>query len=192
MNKKKSLYRQAGLAVICLACVGLGPAYAGDGELRVTATMNDKIPTEMEVESALFPEQLDAQKKECDQLEKIGLRCQSSIPKSSLETSMVSFAYASTRLTAEAKEFLNIIGSALRKRSSKWSALTIEGHSDASGNADGNVRLSKARAEAVKSYLQTNFGLHNIEAVGRGSERLKDSGNPSNPLNRRVEFVPQW
>lgn len=70
--------------------------------------------------------------------------------------------------------------------------LRIEGHTDSSGNAGHNQRLSQRRAESVRTYL-TNKGI--------GSTRLTAKGyGPDVPLetndsadgrerNRRVEFV---
>lgn len=180
------------LAVLAVAGGFAAVANAADNELRVTTSINDKIPTVQEVEGALFPDQMAAQKAECEQLEKVGLRCQSVIPKSSLDSVQVTFARGSAKLTAEGKEFLNMIGKALQKRVSTWKSVAIEGHTDATGTTETNSNLSKARAESVKSYLQATFGLKNIETVGRGSDRLKDTTNPGSELNRRVEFVPTW
>jgi outer membrane protein OmpA-like peptidoglycan-associated protein len=180
------------LAVLAVAGGFAAVANAADEELRVTTSINDKIPTVQEVEGALFPDQMATQKAECEQLEKVGLRCQSVIPKSSLDSVQVTFARGSAKLTAEGKEFLNMIGKALQKRVTTWKSVAIEGHTDATGTSETNSNLSKARADSVKSYLQTTFGLKNIETVGRGSERLKDTTNPGSELNRRVEFVPTW
>lgn len=178
----------AGLYVVAASV----PAFAADQEVRATTSVNEKSPSVEKVESALFPQQLDAQKKECAQLEKVGLRCQSVLPKSSLDSIQVTFARGSAKLTADGKEFLDIIGKALQKREGTWSGLIIEGHTDVTGSAETNRKLSQARAESAKSYLQTAFGLKNIEAVGRGSDRLRDETNPTAEINRRIEFVPNW
>lgn len=179
------------IAAIYMAGASLSVS-AADQEIRATTAINEKSPSVTQVEEALFPTQLDGQKKECAQLEKVGLRCQSVLPKSSLESIQVTFARGSSKLTVEGKEFLDIVGKALQKREGTWSSLLIEGHTDATGSADTNRKLSQARADSAKSYLQTAYGLKNIEAVGRASERLRDDANPSAEVNRRIEFVPNW
>lgn len=180
--------------VVAAACVAVASmaAMAGEDEMRATVSVNEKSPSVDTIEAALFPQQMAEQKKECAQLEKVGLRCQSVLPKSSLDSIQVTFARGSAKLTDEGKEFLDIVGKALQKRSDTWTALVIEGHTDVTGSVETNRKLSQARAEAAKSYLQTAFGLKNIDAVGRGSERLRDGAEPTAETNRRVEFVPNW
>jgi outer membrane protein OmpA-like peptidoglycan-associated protein len=55
-----------------------------------------------------------------------------------------------------------------------------------------NEKLSKERADVVKAYLVKNYALKNIETVGRASEQPKDTADPTNAVNRRIEFVPEW
>lgn len=179
-------------AICAVVVAGMAhPALAADEELRHTTSIGKSASVE-EVEAALFPKDLQAQKQECAQLEKAGLRCQSVIPKSSLDSVFVTFARGSARLSDEAKDFLRMIGQALQRRTSTWASLVIEGHTDNTGTIEVNRRLSKERAESVRNFLQAEYGLKNIEAVGRASERLKDTENPGSEMNRRIEFVPNW
>lgn len=179
------------LGALCVVAA-TAPVLAADQGMRTTVAINDKKPSVEQVEAALFPQKVEAQKKECAELEKIGVRCQSSIPKSSLESMLVTFARGSSQLTPEGKEFLDIVGKALQKRSDTWTSLVIEGHTDVTGSVETNRKLSQARADAAKGYLQTAYGLKNIDAVGRGSEYLRDQANPAGETNRRIEFVPNW
>lgn len=167
-------------------------AYAAGDELRRTVSINDHIPTVQEVEEALFPKQMESQKEECSALEKAGLRCQSVIPKSSLDSVQITFSRGSAKLTTEAKDFLRSVGQALKLRVSTWKSLVIEGHSDATGTESVNRKLSLQRADTVRQFLQAEYGLKNIEVSGRASDQLKDPQNPKSELNRRVEFVPNW
>lgn len=66
----------------------------------------------------------------------------------------------------------------------------IVGHTDASGSADYNQRLSQLRAEEVKRYLVSDCGIaeNRLEAVGLGKEFLFDKEDPRSEANRRVEF----
>lgn len=175
-----------------VASVVFGPAFAGEKEARQTVSINSAKPTVDEVEGALFPKEISALKDECAQMEKIGLRCQSVIPKSSLDTIQITFDRGSAALTDEGKGFLRSVGAALQRKSGVWKSLAIEGHTDSTGSEAANRRLSKSRADSVKSFLQAEFGLANIETIGRASEVLRDPENPTSGLNRRVEFVPNW
>lgn len=169
-----------------------GVVLAADQEARQTVSINSPNPKVDEVEGALFPKEISALKDECAQMEKIGLRCQSVIPKSSLDTIQITFARGSAILTEEGKGFLRSVGAALQRKAGVWKSLAIEGHTDATGSDAVNRRLSQNRADSVKSFLQAEFGLSNIETMGRSSEKLRDTDNPSGGLNRRVEFVPNW
>lgn len=167
-------------------------AFAEDREARVTVSINSPNPKVEEVEVALFPKEVFALKDECAQMEKIGLRCQSVIPKSSLDTIQITFARGSAVLTEEGKEFLRTVGAALQRKAGVWKSVIIEGHTDVTGSEDVNRRLSKNRADSAKNFLVAEYGLSNIETIGRSSEYLRDADNPAGDLNRRVEFVPNW
>lgn len=169
-----------------------GSALAAEDDARQTVSINTPNPKVDEIEGALFPKEIVALKDECAQMEKIGLRCQGVIPKSSLDTIQVTFARGSAILTEEGKGFLRSVGAALQRKSGVWKSLVIEGHTDATGSEATNRRLSKSRADSVKSFLQAEFGLNNIETAGRSSDKLRDVDNPAGGLNRRVEFVPNW
>jgi len=69
--------------------------------------------------------------------------------------------------------------------------LNITGHTDASGNADANRRLSQMRADSVKDYLKAQgvSGDQIGESTGVGSDRLAPGASPNDPANRRVELA---
>jgi len=68
----------------------------------------------------------------------------------------------------------------------------VEGHTDESGAADYNLKLSQKRADAVTSYLVSTFGLSTgqLKAVGYGESRLAVPGatGDAGQVNRRVVF----
>jgi outer membrane protein OmpA-like peptidoglycan-associated protein len=70
--------------------------------------------------------------------------------------------------------------------------LVISGHTDSQGKEDANLRLSQARADAIKAYLMYEFKLepNRIEANGYGSEKpiVEEKTEQDRKLNRRVEF----
>jgi outer membrane protein OmpA-like peptidoglycan-associated protein len=71
--------------------------------------------------------------------------------------------------------------------------LRIEGHTDRSGNAAKNLKLSQDRAEAVRTYLIEQGGIAGtrLEAVGFGSTKpiATNGTKKGRALNRRSEFI---
>jgi OOP family OmpA-OmpF porin len=71
--------------------------------------------------------------------------------------------------------------------------VTIEGHTDSSGSALTNLKLSQTRAEAVKTYLVANYTLPEnlISAAGYGPDRpLAPNTTPEGrAANRRIDVV---
>ncbi len=66
----------------------------------------------------------------------------------------------------------------------------VVGHTDSSGTASYNERLSLLRAQEVKRHLVDDCGLaeNRIEAIGMGESAPYDAANPRADVNRRVEF----
>lgn len=71
-------------------------------------------------------------------------------------------------------------------------ALHISGHTDSQGSEVSNLRLSQARADAIKAYLTYQFKIaaERITATGYGSSRplVEERTDQDRKLNRRVEF----
>ncbi len=71
--------------------------------------------------------------------------------------------------------------------------LTVEGHTDAAGDAAANQALSQARAEAVRQALATGYGVDaaRLEARGYGASRpaAPNATPEGRAANRRVELV---
>ena len=71
-------------------------------------------------------------------------------------------------------------------------SLKLAGHTDNTGSKELNLRLSKERAEAVKSYLVSKgANPSRIEAMGYGPDQPIASNNTAEgrQQNRRVEFT---
>lgn len=70
--------------------------------------------------------------------------------------------------------------------------LKISGHTDSAGKEESNLKLSQARADAIRNYLVTQFKINasRIEAIGYGSSRpiVQEVTDEHRQLNRRVEF----
>lgn len=108
----------------------------------------------------------------------------------------VHFGFDSVELTPQARADLRALGRALVSSDLRPYRYLIAGHTDASGEARYNQRLSERRAAAVRRYLIETFPIHasRLVAVGFGEDRLKDAANPRAAINRRVEvamIVPQ-
>jgi outer membrane protein OmpA-like peptidoglycan-associated protein len=70
--------------------------------------------------------------------------------------------------------------------------VNISGHTDSQGSEDTNLRLSQARADAIKAYLMYQFNVEadRINAHGYGSLKpiVEEASDDHRKLNRRVEF----
>ena len=70
--------------------------------------------------------------------------------------------------------------------------LKISGHTDSAGKEESNLRLSQARADAIKQYLIAEFKIDGarVEAIGYGSAKpiVKEVTDEHKQYNRRVEF----
>ena len=95
----------------------------------------------------------------------------------------------STLLPASRKT-LDAIGEVLQRN--PHLRLEIGGHTDSTGPEDYNLRLSQARAEAVRRYLIEHFGIAPERLVARGygeSQPIADNATATGrTLNRRVAF----
>jgi outer membrane protein OmpA-like peptidoglycan-associated protein len=70
--------------------------------------------------------------------------------------------------------------------------IEVEGHTDESGEADYNMKLSEERADNVKAYLVSNLGLKDsqLKAIGYGEMKPVVPGavGEAGYINRRVVF----
>ncbi len=73
------------------------------------------------------------------------------------------------------------------------SELIVEGHTDASGGAQQNMRLSEQRAQAVSEYLVRNLRVpsHRIKAFGYGDTRpiASNKSAEGRKMNRRIDLI---
>lgn len=97
----------------------------------------------------------------------------------------VNFTPGSARLSNIAKAKLDEV--ALRMKQDPDARALVIGYTDASGNAEGNQRMSEQRAQAVKNYLVTRHGIDpsRITTEGRGSS--ESTGNAEN--DRRAVVI---
>ena len=103
----------------------------------------------------------------------------------------VTFLSGSSDLNKTAESQLDELAGAISHPSLAKHRFIIAGHTDASGPADYNKRLSEARAITVKRYLILKHGVagNRLTTIGWGEERLKMPLHPRDASNRRVEIT---
>ena len=101
----------------------------------------------------------------------------------------VQFAFDSAEILPRARTQLDAVAQGIKMLPASHSVL-IEGHTDAVGAHEYNLRLSSKRAEAVKRYLVNEHGLdaQRLKTIGFGEGRPMDGADAFKPENRRVQF----
>ncbi|MGW8206978.1 MAG: OmpA family protein, partial [Hyphomicrobiaceae bacterium] len=103
---------------------------------------------------------------------------------------VILFASSSANLRAKSNATLNQLAK-VAKGCSKG-RIRVEGHTDSTGRASFNKRLSERRAQAVAAYLtKAGVAKDRVEAVGYGQEKPVASNNTADgrAKNRRIEFT---
>jgi outer membrane protein OmpA-like peptidoglycan-associated protein len=108
-----------------------------------------------------------------------------------LRLTALSFPPGGVRLGPSAKAILDQAAQALSLFPT--ATITVEGHTDSSGDPATNQRLAEQRAEAVATYLTTalRFAPGRIRAIGYGKDRpVAGNDTPAGrALNRRIDIV---
>lgn len=100
----------------------------------------------------------------------------------------ISFDFDSAALRADQKPKLSALCQAMN--SVDVAVFQIIGHTDSSGSAQYNERLSLLRAQEVKRFLVSDCGIAEtrLKAIGMGESAPFNTANPRADENRRVEF----
>ncbi len=105
----------------------------------------------------------------------------------------VNFPSGSAELTPAARASLDNLGKALASSELANFRFRIEGHTDNVGSAEQNKVLSQQRAEAVVTYLTSQYKVapSRLEAVGMGEDDPLVPTPPQTPeaRNRRVQVI---
>jgi outer membrane protein OmpA-like peptidoglycan-associated protein len=103
----------------------------------------------------------------------------------------IQFDYNSADIAKTSVGSVQALGKALSDPALKGSTFVVAGHTDAVGSDPFNLDLSERRADTIKRYLVQNYGLNgsDLVTVGYGKTKLKDTGNPTASINRRVQVV---
>jgi OOP family OmpA-OmpF porin len=105
-----------------------------------------------------------------------------------LEGARVEFAIDSADLTDQGKEVLGGVIGILKRHPGR---VEISGHTDSTGTAAHNLKLSRQRAESVERFLYANgIDVGRLVTVGYGSTRpIASNATPEGQTkNRRTEF----
>ncbi|NRA94405.1 MAG: OmpA family protein [Psychroserpens sp.] len=106
------------------------------------------------------------------------------------ENSGVNFATNKSDLTAASQINLDKVAKVLTEFPD--TNITIQGHTDNTGDDTYNLNLSRKRAESVAAYLETKGVLSsrfNIEALGESAPRYDNNTSEGRAKNRRVEMA---
>ena len=103
---------------------------------------------------------------------------------------LIQFDFDSARVKPESQQALANLAQALQSRELAESKFAVEGHTDAKGRADYNLKLSQQRADAVLALL-AHHGVAEprLAAIGKGSSELANTADPLAAENRRVRIV---
>ena len=119
------------------------------------------------------------------------LTIESSAPEAKPSLSLlIQFDFNSARVKPESQLALSNLAQALQSKELAEAKFAVEGHTDAKGRADYNLKLSQQRADAVRDYLASNGVIDaRLNAVGKGSTELANTADPLAADNRRVRIV---
>lgn len=103
---------------------------------------------------------------------------------------LIQFDLNSARVKPESQQALANLAQALQSAALQGSKFAVEGHTDATGRSDHNLRLSQQRADAVRDILVTQGVTgQRLQTAGKGSSELANPAAPSAAENRRVRIV---
>ena len=105
---------------------------------------------------------------------------------------LVRFKVNKFELDQRSKKFFEEVGEYLSEHPKMWKAVRVEGHTDKSGSAAYNMKLSQKRAASVKSaLLKGGAEASKITAEGFGLTRpiMDENSAEAARNNRRVELI---
>jgi outer membrane protein OmpA-like peptidoglycan-associated protein len=103
---------------------------------------------------------------------------------------LIEFDYNSARVRPESQSALTNLADALQSPELKDNNFAIEGHTDAAGSYNGNLKLSQRRAAAVADILKKRgVSGQRLVTAGKGSEEPANKDDPLAAENRRVQVI---
>ena len=103
---------------------------------------------------------------------------------------LIQFDFNSAKIRPESQPALQNLASALQSPELAKANFAVEGHTDAKGSADYNLKLSQSRAEAVQKFLAAQgVPATRLVTAGKGATELANPNDPLAAENRRVRIV---
>lgn len=103
---------------------------------------------------------------------------------------VIQFDFDSAKIQESSKPLLDNLAAAMKTERLISISFNVEGHTDAKGTSDYNLRLSARRAESVVSYIaQKGVAKARLTPVGKGATDLLNADNPEANENRRVRIT---
>ncbi len=103
---------------------------------------------------------------------------------------LIQFDFNSAQVRPESQQALMNLAVALKAQELIESNFAVEGHTDAKGLAEYNLKLSQQRAEAVQAFLvKQGVAVARLTASGKGASQLANTAQPMSAENRRVRIV---
>ena len=104
---------------------------------------------------------------------------------------LITFETNSAQLTGDSMSALEKLAAAMQSDALAGFSFRVEGHADARGEADRNLKLSQLRAEAVAAVLSTRYGIlsERLLPQGKGASEPLNKVRADAAENRRVTIV---
>ena len=105
---------------------------------------------------------------------------------------VIQFDLDSARLKDASKPLLDNLANAMKSERMAGRRFKVEGHTDAQGSAEHNLKLSLSRAESVLAYLSIQgVEADRLTVEGKGFSELLFPDKPKAAENRRVKIATQ-
>lgn len=102
----------------------------------------------------------------------------------------IQFEFDSSKVSTASVTQLEELAKAMKSSELQALSFRVEGHTDAKGNPDYNLRLSRQRAEAVKGHLvQMGVTATRLQSEGHGDRDPANKADRFAAENRRVRVV---
>jgi outer membrane protein OmpA-like peptidoglycan-associated protein len=102
----------------------------------------------------------------------------------------IGFKFDSSQITSDSATTLNTLAKALVSEELRTLDFMIEGHTDAKGTPDYNLKLSQQRAAAVKTHLaRLGVDVQHLQSQGKGDTELINTQDRFAAENRRVKII---
>ncbi len=100
----------------------------------------------------------------------------------------ITFRSGSSYLSPQSLRIVDAVADALKECDGM--TVAVEGHTDSSGSAQVNTKMSQARADAVAAALsERGISADRVSAKGFGPDKPLEGKSAADAANRRIEFT---